>query len=121
ILVPFQNVSWFYRNLRIVEVAVSVVIVVAIEFESAAVEGVCTGFGDNRNDPAGVATILSFIIAGDDFELLDRVGVRIIDNAIAEKVVVVAAIKNESVGIVASTRNAESGVGAGGASVAGVI
>jgi hypothetical protein len=79
--------------------------------------GVCPGFGDNRNDPVGFASILSLIIAGDDLEFLDGVGVGIIDNSIAEKVVVITAIKNESVGIVASARYAESGVGAGGASV----
>ena len=40
---------------------------------------------------------------------------------IAEKIVVVAAIKDEGVGIVASARDAESCVGAGCASITGII
>ena len=94
ILVALQDVP--FHAPCIVEITIGVVSVVAVEFEGAAVEVVGAGLGHYCDYAAGATAIFSLKVAGDDLEFLDGVRIWVVNNSIAEKVVVQAAIQNES-------------------------
>src|SRR5205085_9043155 len=78
-------------------------------------------FGHHSDDSTRVARIFRLKIAGYDLECLDGIGVGVINNSVAEKVIVRTAIKNKGVGIVASSGDTKGDVRACGPSISRIV
>ena len=73
--------------------------VVAEKFEDVAVELVLSGLDDLIHNPAGASTVFRAVVVGEDFEFFDRIRIGIDDGVVAEEVVVVGAVDEETDGI----------------------
>ena len=105
------------NSLFTIEVGVGVEVGVADEVKTAAVILVGAGFGDDADDAGAVAAIFSGVVAGEDAELLDGVGIGIEDDVIAHEVVIDAAVEEEGDGVGAAAADVE----VAGAAIVGVI
>ena len=71
-------------------------------------QAVRSGFGDHAHDSAAAAPVLGGVIVDQDLELLDRVGIRVVDHAVAQQVVVHAAVEQVGHRVLPSARDAEA-------------
>jgi len=90
----------------VIEVVVGVEGPVPNELERAAMDLIGTRLGDDTDDSAAVATVLRRVIAGQQSELGDGIGIGIEQVAVIQQVVVVAAIEQEGHGIGSSAGDA---------------
>src|SRR5258708_4497177 len=90
--------------LQIAEKIICVVVRVAVEFKSAAVQAIGPGLGDDRYDASTVASILGAKVAGEHFEFLDGVRIRVVNNSVVQQIVVGATVEQEGIGIIAPPR-----------------
>src|SRR5580693_1382789 len=70
-------------------------------------DGVGPRLGYFGDDAPGASSIFGGEVASEHFEFLDRVWIRVINDAISEQIVIQSAVQDESVGIAASTSDAE--------------
>src|ERR1700733_11202202 len=75
-------------------------------------KSICPRFGNLGNDSTGVAPIFSGKVAGQNFEFLNRVGIRVVHHAVGQEIIIEAAVEHESVRIAAPSADAKCQSGA---------
>ena len=108
-LLALQVVS--RQALLLVEIRVGVEGGVAREIKCAAVQLICARLGNDADDSGAIASVLCRVIAGENAELFDRVGIGIQNHSVAQQIVIHAAIEQERHRIRSATCDAE-GAGA---------